>query len=54
MSTETTIKQYLDQKVELIEAELLESIPGIWNIPETLRESMMYSLMAGGKRLRQF
>lgn len=52
MSTEMTIKQYLDQKVELIEAELLESIPGIWNIPETLRESMMYSLMAGGKRLR--
>nr|WP_243633215.1 farnesyl diphosphate synthase [Paenibacillus xerothermodurans] len=39
-------------KAEQVDAELLESLPGIWNVPETLRESMMYSLLAGGKRLR--
>lgn len=47
-----SIKQYLEHKAALIEAELAESLPGIWNIPEPLRESMMYSLLAGGKRLR--
>ncbi|MDO3677053.1 polyprenyl synthetase family protein [Paenibacillus ehimensis] len=36
----------------LVERELRQSIPSPWAIPEPLRESMMYSLMAGGKRLR--
>nr|WP_237712706.1 farnesyl diphosphate synthase [Paenibacillus elgii] len=36
----------------LIERELQQSIPSSWAIPAPLRESMMYSLMAGGKRLR--
>ncbi|WP_235206848.1 polyprenyl synthetase family protein [Paenibacillus tyrfis] len=36
----------------LIERELQLSIPSPWAIPAPLRESMMYSLMAGGKRLR--
>ncbi|MCM3269340.1 polyprenyl synthetase family protein [Paenibacillus elgii] len=36
----------------LIERELQQSIPSPWAIPAPLRESMMYSLMAGGKRLR--
>lgn len=52
MITGPSIKDYLEQKAALIEEELAESIPGIWNIPEPLRESMMYSLLAGGKRLR--
>jgi len=52
MNAGLTIKQYIDHNAARIEAELLESLPGIWDIPETLRESMMYSLMAGGKRLR--
>lgn len=52
MSVASNLKPYLEQKAALIEAELLESLPGIWNIPDSLRESMMYSLMAGGKRLR--
>ncbi|OXM88164.1 polyprenyl synthetase family protein [Paenibacillus rigui] len=52
MSVASNLKPYLEQKAALIEAELLESLPGIWNIPDELRESMMYSLMAGGKRLR--
>ncbi|ULL15459.1 polyprenyl synthetase family protein [Paenibacillus sp. H1-7] len=52
MITGPSIKEYLEQKAVLIEEELAESFPGIWNIPDPLRESMMYSLLAGGKRLR--
>ncbi|MDF2960016.1 MAG: polyprenyl synthetase [Paenibacillus sp.] len=52
MNAGLTIKEYIEENAGRIEAELLESLPGIWSIPETLRESMMYSLMAGGKRLR--
>ncbi|WP_028548772.1 polyprenyl synthetase family protein [Paenibacillus sp. UNC451MF] len=52
MSTDSSIQHYLEQKSALIESELAESLPEIWNIPDSLRESMMYSLMAGGKRLR--
>lgn len=52
MSTDSSIQHYLEQKTALIESELAESLPEIWNIPDSLRESMMYSLMAGGKRLR--
>jgi geranylgeranyl diphosphate synthase type II len=36
----------------VIERELRQSVPSEWDIPDSLRESMMYSLMAGGKRLR--
>nr|WP_239565752.1 farnesyl diphosphate synthase [Paenibacillus sacheonensis] len=35
-----------------IEEALRASIPQEWDIPPALRESMMYSLEAGGKRLR--
>jgi geranylgeranyl diphosphate synthase type II len=52
MNAELTIEHYIAKKAEWIEEELRESLPGMWNIPENLRESMMYSLMAGGKRLR--
>lgn len=48
----TGIDIYIKDKALLIEQELKTSIPTQWNIPEPLREAMMYSLMAGGKRLR--
>ncbi|MFB5759531.1 polyprenyl synthetase family protein [Paenibacillus medicaginis] len=35
-----------------VSGELSRIIPGHWEVPETLRASMYYSLMAGGKRLR--
>ncbi|WP_248930845.1 polyprenyl synthetase family protein [Paenibacillus hamazuiensis] len=35
-----------------VEAELGFAFPPEWHIPEKLKESMQYSLMAGGKRLR--
>ncbi|SDH77793.1 geranylgeranyl diphosphate synthase, type II [Paenibacillus naphthalenovorans] len=46
------IDTYIKEKVLLIEQELKTSIPPQWSIPAPLREAMMYSLMAGGKRLR--
>ncbi|MGF9712009.1 polyprenyl synthetase family protein [Paenibacillus naphthalenovorans] len=46
------IDTYIKEKVLLIEQELKTSIPSQWSIPAPLREAMMYSLMAGGKRLR--
>ncbi|MGZ7443899.1 polyprenyl synthetase family protein [Paenibacillus sp. TH7-28] len=37
---------------ELVASRLQTAIPAEWSVPETLRGSMEYSLMAGGKRLR--
>lgn len=45
------IKAYLNEKKRLVEAALCESISD-GDIPETLRRAMLYSLKAGGKRLR--
>lgn len=50
--TRLELKQYIAEQAALIEAELQRSVPQAWDIPAKLRESMMYSLMAGGKRLR--
>lgn len=48
----TTIQDYIKDRASRVEAELLRSVPPDWNFPDTLREAMNYSLMAGGKRLR--
>ncbi|KZL48391.1 farnesyl-diphosphate synthase [Nodularia spumigena CENA596] len=47
---ELDLKAYLSQRRELVEASLESSITVVY--PETLYESMRYSLLAGGKRLR--
>jgi geranylgeranyl diphosphate synthase, type II len=53
MSTETAqIQTYLAEQAALIEKELAGSLPSDWKVPAPLREAMMYSLLAGGKRLR--
>ncbi|WP_439652519.1 polyprenyl synthetase family protein [Paenibacillus ehimensis] len=52
MNESSGIKEYIRDMAALVERELRQSIPSPWAIPEPLRESMMYSLMAGGKRLR--
>lgn len=44
------LKAYLAEKQQLVEAALDRSLP--MNYPETIFESMRYSLLAGGKRLR--
>ncbi|ESA37550.1 geranylgeranyl pyrophosphate synthase [Leptolyngbya sp. Heron Island J] len=44
------LKTYLTTKCAEVEAALEQSLPVVY--PETIYESMRYSLMAGGKRLR--
>jgi geranylgeranyl diphosphate synthase, type II len=44
------LKRYLTEKQHLVEAALDRSLP--MSYPETIFESMRYSLLAGGKRLR--
>lgn len=46
------IKLYMREKAAVIERLLEQSLPSEWVIPSKLRESMRYSLLAGGKRLR--
>lgn len=48
----TSFSDYMNNIIELVNTELAKSFPEEWNIPSGLREAMMYSLMAGGKRLR--
>lgn len=53
MNTHTnSFTQYMNKRTELIEQALSVSLPAEWNVPEPLRESMNYSLMNGGKRIR--
>lgn len=48
----STIHEYIASHAEMVEAALIQALPAQWNVPVSLRESMNYSLMAGGKRLR--
>ncbi|QJC51791.1 polyprenyl synthetase family protein [Paenibacillus albicereus] len=52
MSGQPMLATYLAENAALIEAELKRSLPEVWAVPPRLRESMDYSLSAGGKRLR--
>ncbi|MFC7684760.1 polyprenyl synthetase family protein [Ureibacillus sp. GCM10028918] len=45
------LKQFIDDNLTRIEAELYDLVERI-NAPEILKESMLYSLKAGGKRIR--
>lgn len=46
------IKQYLNRCAELTVSSFATAVPAQWDVPGQLRESMNYSLHAGGKRLR--
>lgn len=52
MNEPNSLAQYFADMSVQLEQELLQSISPDWNIPSTLKEAMLYSLMAGGKRLR--
>jgi len=43
---------FLREVAARVAAELERALPPEWDVPARLRESMMYSLQAGGKRLR--
>lgn len=47
-----TIEEYIKGRALLVQEELANIVPSGWEFPSLLRESMEYSLMAGGKRLR--
>ncbi|MFD1138588.1 polyprenyl synthetase family protein [Paenibacillus urinalis] len=50
--TRPSIELYIQDVADLMARELRTVFPEAWDIPEHLKESMQYSLMAGGKRLR--
>ncbi|MDP4096733.1 polyprenyl synthetase family protein [Paenibacillus sp. P96] len=52
MSSRLSFKEYLKSTVAEVSKELSCIIPEHWDVPESLKVSMHYSLMAGGKRLR--
>ncbi|GIP37600.1 farnesyl-diphosphate synthase [Paenibacillus sp. J31TS4] len=52
MTSGIDMKDYLRTQAALVENRLTEAVPGDWALPPQLREAMMYSLLAGGKRLR--
>ncbi|MBB3127567.1 geranylgeranyl diphosphate synthase type II [Paenibacillus rhizosphaerae] len=52
MSDRVSFQEYMQQISEKVTASLEDSLPYHWQVPSSLKESMTYSLMAGGKRLR--
>lgn len=46
------LKEYLGQRLELVDRALNEHLPATDCLPETLHEAMRYSVFAGGKRIR--
>ncbi|WP_407082922.1 polyprenyl synthetase family protein [Paenibacillus polygoni] len=50
--TRPSVELYIQNIADLLMNELEQVIPADWDVPTHLKESMMYSLMAGGKRLR--
>jgi geranylgeranyl diphosphate synthase type II len=47
-----SITDYIRHHAALVEKSLQDAFPAGWSIPDKLRDSIQYSLMAGGKRLR--
>ncbi len=52
MNNASTLREYLNEQTSFVEQALNQILSTQWHIPQLLRESMHYSLMAGGKRLR--
>ncbi len=46
------LKKYLDEKQEIIDSTLKKLLPNNIKLPPIISESMIYSVNAGGKRLR--
>ncbi|WP_422660716.1 polyprenyl synthetase family protein [Paenibacillus sp. EC2-1] len=52
MNNTSPLDQYMNEINDLISTELSVMMPEEWDVPTSLKESMLYSLMAGGKRMR--
>ena len=46
------LEDYIAEISDLVSQELEGTLPAEWNVQAKLQQAMMYSLMAGGKRLR--
>ncbi|WP_379128829.1 polyprenyl synthetase family protein [Paenibacillus sp. sgz500958] len=46
------LEQYITEVSTVVAEKLQNLFPDKWEVPQSLRESMKYSLMAGGKRMR--
>lgn len=46
------LEDYIASIGDVVTHELEAILPTQWKVPENLQQAMMYSLMAGGKRLR--
>ncbi|MFD2611886.1 polyprenyl synthetase family protein [Paenibacillus gansuensis] len=52
MSSPLSFTDYMRAFASRVEHQLQSALPRAWDVPAVLSESMQYSLMAGGKRLR--
>ncbi|MFU1794735.1 polyprenyl synthetase family protein [Paenibacillus azoreducens] len=52
LSEPVSFREYQQHIIDRVAQRLKESVPAHWQVPSTLREAMLYSLMAGGKRMR--
>ncbi|WP_052147316.1 polyprenyl synthetase family protein [Paenibacillus cookii] len=52
LTERASFREYHQNIIERVATRLEESLPAQWQIPSSLREAMLYSLMAGGKRMR--
>ncbi|MGF7048596.1 geranylgeranyl diphosphate synthase type II [Paenibacillus sp. DS2015] len=52
MSNQLSFDQYIAVISDKVTSALSDILPSQWDVPTTLKESMTYSLLAGGKRLR--
>ncbi|MCJ8011179.1 polyprenyl synthetase family protein [Paenibacillus sp. KQZ6P-2] len=52
LSEPVSFKEYHQNIIDRVTIRLEDSLPSRWQIPSSLREAMLYSLMAGGKRMR--
>lgn len=52
MNVNQALKEFIDQYSKKVEIHLESSFPNDWPIPSSLLQSMNYSLLAGGKRMR--
>ncbi|WP_199924986.1 polyprenyl synthetase family protein [Paenibacillus sp. IHBB 10380] len=52
LSNQPSFEQYIAEVGDKVTSALSDIIPSQWDVPTTLKESMTYSLLAGGKKLR--
>ncbi|SMO40195.1 polyprenyl synthetase family protein [Melghirimyces algeriensis] len=46
------VESYIEEKAKVVHSELKRYMENLQGVPQPLKESMTYSLLAGGKRLR--